>query len=78
MQEAKLFALKWKDVIKGFLVSILTVVLTGAMAFLQAGQIPPTHDLKVLAITGLGAGVAYLIKNFFTNSEGQILKKEGK
>lgn len=76
MKEAKLFALKWKDAAKGFVVSILTVVMTGAMATLQLGQIPPAHDLKVLALTGLGAGFAYLVKNFLTNSDGQMLKGE--
>lgn len=76
MKEAKLFALKWKDVIKGFSVAALTVVLTGAMTSLQSGALPDMATLKALGITGIGAGVAYLIKNFLTNSDGQMLKAE--
>lgn len=76
MKEAKLFALKWKDVLKGFIVSILTVVMTGAMTSLSTGAMPTMAELKVLAITGLGAGIAYLTKNFFSNSDGQMLKQE--
>jgi hypothetical protein len=74
--EAKLFALKYKDFIKGFMVAVLTVVMTGAMTSLQAGAIPTLHDLKNLAIVGLGAGIAYITNSFLRNSDGQLLKKE--
>ena len=76
--EAKLFALKYKDLIKGFVVAILTVVMTGAMTSLQTGAFPTIAELKVLAITGIGAGVAYLTKNFFTSSEGKMFTAEPK
>lgn len=76
--EAKLFALKYKDLAKGFVVAILTVVMTGAMTGLTSvpPHFPTMPEIQALLLTGLGAGIAYLTKNFFSNSDGQMLKKE--
>lgn len=76
--KTKLYQLGKNDLIKGFIVAVLTVVLTGSLTSLQAGILPDIATIKALSITGLGAGVAYILKNLLTNSEDQFLKKEPK
>ena len=64
--------INWSDVLKGFLLAILTVVITGIYTTLQLGQLPTLSQLGSLAIAGLSAGIAYLLKQVFTNSAGQL------
>lgn len=78
MKNAAFLTLKTKDFIKGFIVSVLTVVMTGAMTSLNSGALPTLAEVKVLALTGLGAGVAYIVKNLLTNSEDKFMKAEPK
>ncbi|KKR55855.1 MAG: hypothetical protein UT94_C0055G0003 [Candidatus Uhrbacteria bacterium GW2011_GWF2_40_263] len=75
---SNLFSLNWKDVAKGFLVAVLTVVITGLGTSLQSGKLPTLAELGTLGLAGLGAGVAYLLKNFFTNSNNELGKTEVK
>ncbi len=68
-----------KDLVKGFIMAILTVIVTFAYTSLQAGTLPTDGATwKHEAILGLSAGLAYLIKNFFTNSNDQFLTAEPK
>lgn len=60
------FTLDWKDIFKGLIVAVITPVLTVIMSSLNAGQL--TFDWKAIGITALTAGMAYIIKNFFTAS----------
>ena len=76
--KTKLYQLGKNDLIKGFIVAVLTVVLTGSLTSLQAGVLPDLATVKTLIVTGLGAGVAYILKNLLTNSEDKFLKKEPK
>ena len=76
--KTKLYQLGKNDLIKGFIVAVLTVVLTGLVTGLQAGVLPDLATVKTLIVTGFGAGVAYILKNLLTNSEDQFLKKEPK
>ena len=73
-----LFSLGLADIGKGFLIAVLTVVLTGLGTYLNATppHFPTGAELGTLGLAGLGAGIAYIIKNFFTNSENKLLKKE--
>ena len=66
------------DVAKGFLVAALTVILAGVYTSLQSGVFPTVANLEHLGITGLTAGLAYLLKNFLTNSNGTPLATENK
>jgi len=75
---SNLFSLNWKDILKGFLVAVLTVIITGLGTSLQSGKLPTLAELGTLALAGLGAGVAYLLKNFFTNSNNELGKPEVK
>ena len=77
-EEAKLFSLKWKDAIKGFIVAVITTVITVVFQAIQINEFPQTlNDWKVILIAGIGSGLAYIIKNFLTSSDDKFLTKEG-
>lgn len=72
-------SLNWLDLLKGLLVAVLGAILTGVYQALQAGTIQFIWLFwQPILFTGLSAGIAYLIKNFLTNSTGQPLKPEQK
>lgn len=63
--------LNWLEVLKGFIVAIFGALLTGVYQALQTGTINFTWLFwKPIVITGVGAGLAYLIKTLFQNSGG--------
>jgi len=76
MKNASFLKINIRDLVKGFLVAVLTVVVSGLSTALNEGHLPTETELKSLALIGLSAGGAYLLKNLFTNSEDQLLKKE--
>jgi hypothetical protein len=76
--EAKFLSLGSRDLIKGAIVTALSTVLTAAVTMLNAGGMPTVTDLKTIGVAGLSAGIAYLLKNFVTNSKGDIGKVEPK
>jgi hypothetical protein len=61
-----------KDFIKGLIVSVISAVLTIISTTVQAGNF--TFDWKQIGIVALTAGVAYITKNFLTNSDGKLGK----
>ena len=66
-----------KDFIKGFILAIISAILTGVYGAIQTGKFPPdAAGWKAMAIVAIGAGVSYLIKNLFTNSNDEFMKKE--
>lgn len=70
--------LNWKDAINGLIVAFLSASLSGITVILDAGKLPLLADLKTAGVVGLTAGLSYLLKNILTNSQGEILKGEGK
>lgn len=69
--------LNWKDLVKGFIVAVITAIITAVYEAIQAGTIQFTWPFfEPVLITALGAGLAYLIKNWLTNSNDQFVKKE--
>ena len=76
MKKADFLTLVKKDYIKGFLVAILTVLLTGVYNIIITGELPDSSEWKAIGVSSLGAGIAYLLKNFFTNSDDEFAKKE--
>ena len=59
---------------KGLLLAVLTSVLTIIYTTIQTGSL--LIDWKLVGTTALTAGLSYVIKNLFTNSDGQTFKKE--
>ena len=71
------FSLNWLDLAKGLLVAVIGAILTGVYQAIQAGSLVWTWLFwQPIILTGVGAGLAYLIKNFFSNSSGEPLKTE--
>ena len=63
-----------QDLVKGLIVTMLTSVLTIAYNTVSAGSL--TFDWKAIGLTALTSGLAYLMKNLLTNSEGEFLGTE--
>ncbi len=73
-----LFQLNYKDLVKGAFMAFLTAVCTALLSLMEADaqHLPTLSDVKSIVIASLSVGVIYLLKNFITNSDGKILKKE--
>lgn len=77
MKQSKFFNLNWADLGKGLLIAFLTALLGGILELLQAGQLPTTWvAFQPILELSLAAAVSYLLKNLFTNSEGQLARGE--
>lgn len=77
MKTSKFLSIGTIDAIKGLVVAIFSLVLTMLYTSIQAGSFPSTlAEWKPILLAGLGGGLAYIMKNFLTNSNDQILKKE--
>ena len=77
MNQSKLFSINWADFGKGLLIAFLTALIGGVYELLQAGSMVfdwPT--LQPILEAALAAGLAYILKNLFTNSAGEIAKSE--
>jgi hypothetical protein len=67
--------LNWSDLIKGVLIASGTVILTAVLASLQATPpaIPATWaQWSGILTAGAIAGITYLLKNIFSNSDGKL------
>jgi hypothetical protein len=65
-----------KDLIKGLVVAVLTAFLTSVGVALEDMALPTAKEFKDCGLAALGAGIAYIIKNFLTNNNDQLLKKD--
>lgn len=61
------FSLKWNDILKGLLVSIITPVFTIILTSLNAGVL--TFNWKIIGATAIASGLSYLLKNFLTPAQ---------
>lgn len=71
------------DFLKGLVITVLTSVLTGVITALNGylttgAALPDLKGWETIGLAGVSAGVAYLLKNIGTNSEGQLFTKEPK
>ena len=77
MKRSNFFNLNWADLGKGLLIAFLTALLGGILELIQAGTLPTTWvQFQPILELSLAASVSYLLKNLFTNSEGQLAKGE--
>jgi len=70
-------SLNVKDFLKGLLLAFLTALFTGVYQLLQAG--PFVFDwatFQPIVLAAASAAFAYFLKNFFTNSDDQVLTPE--
>lgn len=68
------FTLNTRDFVKGLFIAVITAVITVVYTTIQTGTL--TFDWKVISTTALSAALAYIMKNLFTNSNDQLLKKD--
>lgn len=73
-----LFRLNFKDIGKSLLIAALTSICTGLLALLQSSPptIPSFEQIGTLLSIGAAAGISYLVKNVFTNSDNKLLTPE--
>lgn len=62
-----LFRLDSQDLIKGLVVTVVSVPLMALIQSLNEGSI--SFDYKKTLMAGLAAGLSYLLKNFLTPSQ---------
>jgi hypothetical protein len=68
--------LNLKDYLRGLLVSALTAALIALQPIVERGTLPTLEELKEIGIVGVSAGIAYLVKNFLTNKNDEMLKDD--
>ena len=71
------FKLNFFDLFKGALVAGLFVVLQAILSVFESGALPDGASLLTFLKAGAIAAGAYLIKQIFTNSNGELAKPEG-
>ena len=69
---SKLFSLNLKDLAHGTIVTGGSAIFAAAYQGVTAGNLDPHFIIS----TGIIAGAGYLFKKIFTNSNGDILKKD--
>jgi hypothetical protein len=76
MKKSKYLKLNSSDFLKGLLVALITALLTGLYQVIQTGGDLTWIALKPVILATVGAGISYLLKNLFTNSEGETGRDE--
>jgi hypothetical protein len=66
---SEMFKLNVRDYIKGLAVSVISAILTVILNLLQNGS---AIDWKSVGVVALTTGIAYLLKNVFTDSNQKI------
>lgn len=77
--KSKLFSLTSNDFVKGLVLAVITVVLGAIQQGLTAHGVDfASYNWGAIGDMALSAGIAYLIKNYFSNANGQIVTPMGK
>jgi putative exporter of polyketide antibiotics len=62
------------DFLKGLIMAVLSTVITVVYQTVEAGSL--VFDWKAIGTMALTTAIAYIMKNLFTNSTGQLFGKE--
>jgi len=68
-------SLNWKDIRRGLGIAF-GAAITYLFSAMMLGTVPDVELLKSVGSVFVGAGGSYLVKNLFTNSSDEFLKKE--
>ena len=71
---SKFLNLDSTDFIKGLIMAVISTVITVVYQTVESGSL--TFDWKAIGTMALTSALAYIIKNLFTNSTGQLFGKE--
>jgi hypothetical protein len=74
--KSKKYKLNFKDLSKGVFMTIGTTLVGLASTSVISGIFPELADFINMGKVGLLSGVVYLGKNYFTNSNDELLKSE--
>lgn len=74
MLNSKLFSLNLQDLLKGGFLTVITATLTALLQMLNVT--PPEIDVKAIGQVALTTFIAYMVKQFTSNSEGVPFEKE--
>lgn len=66
---SKKYRIDLTDLAKGLLLAVLSAVVTELYQFTSTGQLPTKENLQTTALVACAAGLSYLLKNFFTDSQ---------
>lgn len=66
MKTSNLYSLDLKDLAKGLIVAVGSAVVATIQTSLQKGSL--AFNWNLIGTVALGAGIAYLSKNFFTSA----------
>ena len=64
MKTSNLYSIDLKDLAKGLIVAVGSAIVTTIQTSLQSGSL--SFNWKLIGTVALGAGIAYIGKNFFT------------
>ena len=73
-----LFSLGLSDLLFMLFQTIVSGVLMSLVPILKSGRFPTSAELKTISVAAILNGAAYLLKNFFTNSQGVIAPEPSK
>lgn len=76
MKNSNFLNLNLNDLIKGLVVAFFGTALVSVVDILNVGRLPELAELKAALIIGLTAAGSYLLKNLFTNAQGNLFKKD--
>jgi lysozyme family protein len=76
--KSKFLSLNWNDFLKGLLMAFLGALVTGIYQLFQTGSALNWATLKPVLLVAIANGLSYLIKNLFTNNQGEFAKLDKK
>jgi hypothetical protein len=74
--QSTFLTLNTTDFLKGLIMAVLSSVITLVYQTVEAGSL--VFDWKTIGTIALTSGLAYIMKNLFTNSTGKLFAKEQK
>lgn len=78
-EKSKIFGVNIRDILYGAIVAIVSSILTALHQLLSIEPLVISWiTIKPIIYIGLTSGLAYIIKNAFSNSKGEFAKKETK
>lgn len=74
--KSRFLTIDYRDILKGIFIAFMTSILTGLVRILEAGAAFDWPTIKPLLIAGACAAISYLLKNYMSNSRGQMFTRE--
>lgn len=72
MKRSNFLNLNWRDFLKGLLLAVLSAIVTFIYQVVQAGTAFDAEFFKAVGVVAITTLLAYLSKNLFENSEGDL------